>query len=66
MKGDDYSIAAQTWIQIESVALTLVWSGVISFILFKLVDMTIGLRIDTDSERQGLDQISHGESAYHG
>ena len=66
VKGDDYSIAAQTWIQIESVALTLVWSGVISFILFKLVDMTIGLRIDTDSERQGLDQISHGESAYHG
>ena len=66
VKGDDYSIAAQTWIQIESVALTLVWSGVISFILFKLVDLTIGLRIDSDSERQGLDQVSHGESAYHG
>ena len=66
VKGDDYGIGAQTWIQIESVALTLVFSAVVSFVLFKLVDMTIGLRVDTDSERQGLDQTSHGESAYHG
>ncbi|MBT9245680.1 ammonium transporter [Gemmobacter fulvus] len=66
VKGDDYSIAAQTWIQIESVALTVVWTGVISFILYKLVDMTIGLRVDQDAERQGLDLTSHGEAAYHG
>ncbi len=66
VKGDDYSIGAQTWIQIESVALTIVWTGVISFLLYKLVDMTMGLRVDSDSERQGLDQTSHGESAYHG
>lgn len=66
VKGDDYGIGAQTWIQIESVALTLVFSAVVSFVLFKLVDMTIGLRVDSDSERQGLDQTSHGESAYHG
>ncbi|MFC3182975.1 ammonium transporter [Cypionkella sinensis] len=66
VKGDDYSIAAQTWIQIEAVAITLVWSGVISFILYKLVDMTIGLRVDADTERQGLDLASHGEAAYHG
>ena len=65
VKGDDYSIMAQTWIQIESVALTVVWTGVISFILYKLVDMTIGLRVDQESERQGLDQTSHGEAAYH-
>ncbi len=65
VKGDDYSIGAQTWIQIESVALTVVWTGVISFILFKLIDMTIGLRVDQEAERQGLDQTSHGETAYH-
>ncbi|MFV0493351.1 MAG: ammonium transporter [Pseudorhodobacter sp.] len=64
VNGDDYSIAAQTWIQTQSVALTVVWSGVISFILFKLVDMTIGLRVERDDERIGLDQVSHGESAY--
>ncbi|MDZ7909998.1 MAG: ammonium transporter [Gemmobacter sp.] len=66
VKGDDYAIGAQTWIQIESVALTIAWTGIISFLLYKLVDMTIGLRVDSDSERQGLDQTSHGESAYHG
>lgn len=66
VKGGDYSIAAQTWIQIEAVALTLIWSGVVSFVLYKLVDMVFGLRVDADSERQGLDLISHGEVAYHG
>ena len=66
VKGDDYSIAAQVWIQIEAVAITLVWSGVISFILYKLVDQVIGLRVDADTERQGLDLAVHGEAAYHG
>ena len=66
VKGDDYSIAAQTWIQIEAVAITVIWSGVISFIIYKLVDMTIGLRVDADTERQGLDLATHGEAAYHG
>ncbi len=66
VKGDDYSIGAQVWIQIEAVAITLVWSGVVSFIIYKLIDMTIGLRVDADTERQGLDLASHGEAAYHG
>jgi len=66
IKGDDYDIAAQVWIQIEAVAITLVWSGVVSFILYKLVDAVIGLRVDADTERQGLDLTSHGEQAYHG
>ncbi len=65
VKGDDYEMMAQLWIQIEGVLITIVWSGVVSYILFKAIDMTIGLRVDEDSERQGLDQISHGESAYH-
>ncbi|MGO4914328.1 ammonium transporter [Pseudogemmobacter sp. W21_MBD1_M6] len=63
--GDDYSIAGQTWIQIEAVAITIVWCGVVSLILYKLVDMLIGLRVPEEAERQGLDLSSHGESAYH-
>ncbi len=66
VKGDDYAMGAQLWIQIEGVLITIVWSGVVSFIAYKLVDMTIGLRVDTDTERQGLDLTSHGEQAYHG
>ncbi|MBL9055681.1 MAG: ammonium transporter, partial [Rhodobacteraceae bacterium] len=66
VKGDDYSIAAQVWIQIEAVAITLVWSGVVSYVIFKIVGLLVGLRVDADAERQGLDLTSHGEQAYHG
>ncbi len=65
VKGDDYSMMSQLWIQTEGVLITVVWSGVVSFVLFKLIDMTIGLRVDADTERQGLDVASHGEQAYH-
>ena len=60
----DYSIAAQVWIQLKAVLLTIVWSGVVSFIAFKLVDMTIGLRVSEEDEREGLDIRAHGETAY--
>ncbi|MEZ5753052.1 MAG: ammonium transporter [Paracoccaceae bacterium] len=56
--------AQQTWIQIQAVVITIVWSGIASYVLFKLIDMTMGLRVSSDDERQGLDQTSHGESAY--
>jgi Amt family ammonium transporter len=65
VKGDDYAMMAQLWIQIEGVLITIVWSGVVSFAAFKLVDMLVGLRVDADTERQGLDLASHGEQAYH-
>ena len=65
VKGNDYAMAAQLWIQVEGVAITILWSGVVSFVLFKLIDLTIGLRVDADTERQGLDLTSHGEQAYH-
>ena len=61
----DYSIAGQVWVQIKAVLLTIVWSGVVSFIGFKLVDMLVGLRVAEDEEREGLDIVAHGESAYH-
>ena len=44
--------------------LTVIWSGVVSFIAYKIVDMTIGLRVPEDEEREGLDITSHGETAY--
>jgi Amt family ammonium transporter len=44
---------------------TIVWSGVVSFIAFKLVDMVVGLRVTEEEEREGLDISSHGETAYH-
>ncbi len=66
VKGDDYVMMTQLWIQIEGVLITVVWSGIVSAVLFKAIDLTIGLRVDSDTERQGLDLASHGEQAYHG
>lgn len=60
----DYSIASQVWIQLKGVLITIVWSGVVSFIAYKIVDLTIGLRVSEEDERQGLDISSHGETAY--
>ena len=63
---DAYSIAGQVWTQAKAVLLTIVWSGVVSVVAFKIVDLTIGLRVTEEEEREGLDISSHGESAYHG
>ena len=60
----DYSIVSQVWIQAKAVLMTIVWSGVVSFIAYKVVDLTIGLRVSEEDEREGLDITSHGETAY--
>ena len=60
----DYSITGQLWIQLQGVLTTIVWSGVVAFIAFKIVDMVIGLRVSEEAEREGLDITSHGETAY--
>ena len=60
----DYSIASQVWVQTKAVLITIVWSGVVSFIAYKIVDLTIGLRVNEEDEREGLDITSHGETAY--
>ena len=62
----DFSIASQVWIQAKAIMVTIVWSGVVSLASFKLVDLTIGLRVTEEEEREGLDISSHGETAYHG
>ncbi|MGA0794766.1 MAG: ammonia channel protein, partial [Quisquiliibacterium sp.] len=61
----DYSIASQVWVQTKAVLITIVWSVIVSFIAFKLVDLVVGLRVSEDEEREGLDISSHGETAYH-
>jgi len=63
--ADAYSIGDQVVIQLTAVGTTIVWSAVVAFISYKLVDMFIGLRVPEDEEREGLDVTSHGETAYH-
>ncbi len=63
--ADGYSIGAQVMIQLTGVGITIVWSAVVAFIAFKLVDIFVGLRVPEEEEREGLDITSHGETAYH-
>jgi Amt family ammonium transporter len=58
-------IPAQLFIQAKAVGITVVWTAVVAFIGFKVVDMLIGLRVPEEEEREGLDISAHGESAYH-
>ncbi len=60
----DFSIASQVWVQTYSVLITIAWSGIVSLIAYKLIDLTIGLRVSEEQERAGLDISAHGESAY--
>ena len=62
--ADAYTIAGQVWTQTKAVLITVAWSGIVSVIAFKLVDLTIGLRVSEEDEREGLDITSHGETAY--
>jgi len=62
----DYAMGHQLWVQIEGVLFTVVWSGVGSAILYKIVDVIIGLRVRKEVESEGLDIVEHGERAYHG
>ena len=60
----EYSIASQVIIQAQGVVVTLIWSGIVAFIAFKIADLVFGLRVKEEAEREGLDITSHGESAY--
>lgn len=63
-KVAEYSIMGQLTSQAWGVGVTIVWSGVVSFVLFKLIDMVMGLRVPEEAEREGLDTTAHGERAY--
>jgi ammonium transporter, Amt family len=64
IKAADFSIASQVWIQFKGVAVTVVWTAVVAFIAFKIADLIVGLRVSDDEQREGLDIVSHGETAY--
>jgi Amt family ammonium transporter len=55
---------AQVWIQVKSVLITIVYCAVLSFVILKLVDLVIGLRVEREVEREGLDLALHGEAVH--
>ena len=61
----EQTMGGQFMVQLQAVAITIVWCGVGSAILYKLVDLIVGLRVPAEAEREGLDLASHGEAAYH-
>ena len=63
-KVGDFDMAAQLVSQAWGVGTVVIWSGVASFVLFKLIDLVIGLRVSEEAEREGLDVAEHGEKAY--
>jgi Amt family ammonium transporter len=64
MKPGFESIGAQVWIQAKAVGVTVLWSGIVALVAYKVVDLTIGLRVNEEDEREGLDTAAHGEAAY--
>ncbi|EOV9018865.1 ammonium transporter AmtB [Cronobacter muytjensii] len=62
--AEGVTMGHQVLVQLESIAIAVVWSGVVAFIAYKVADMTVGLRVSEEQEREGLDVNSHGENAY--
>ena len=58
------SVGAQVWAQIKSIIVTIIWSGIVSFIALKMIDAVIGLRAENKDEEQGLDISDHEEAGY--
>ncbi|MFM8758357.1 MAG: ammonia channel protein, partial [Methylophilaceae bacterium] len=63
--AEGVTMAQQVKTQATAVGVTIVWTGIISYILFKVIDAVIGLRVTDEQEREGLDTAEHGERAYH-
>ncbi|ECP1950868.1 ammonium transporter AmtB [Salmonella enterica subsp. enterica serovar Javiana] len=61
---DGVTMGHQVMVQLESIAITVVWSGVVAFVGYKLADILVGLRVPEEQESEGLDVNSHGENAY--
>ena len=62
--GEGATIAGQLWIQTKSVLFTIVYTGVLSFIILKVVDLVVGLRVTPEQEEEGLDLSLHNERGY--
>ena len=62
--GMDKSIGLQLWSQFVSLIVTILWSGILSFIILKAVDRVVGLRVKYNDEQEGLDLALHNERGY--
>ena len=63
--AEGVTMGAQFMVQVKAVLVTIIWCGVGSVVLYKVVDVIVGLRVPVEAEREGLDLASHGEAAYH-
>ena len=63
--AEGVTMGGQFFTQVKAVVVTILWCGIGSIILYKLVDVIVGLRVSVEAEREGLDLSSHGEAAYH-
>jgi Amt family ammonium transporter len=63
--AENVTMMGQLTTQAIAVGTTILWTGIISVILYKVVDAVVGLRVPEESEREGLDATQHGEAAYH-
>lgn len=62
--AEGVSMGHQVLVQLESIVITVVWSAIVAFVGYKVADLTVGLRVSEEQEREGLDIHSHGENAY--
>ena len=63
--AEGVTMGGQFMTQVWAVVVTILWCGIGSIILYKIVDLIVGLRVPVEAEREGLDLSAHGESAYH-
>jgi Amt family ammonium transporter len=62
--AEGVSMGGQVWIQIIGVVFTVVYTGIVSFVILKVVDLVIGLRVSEEQETEGLDVTLHNEKGY--
>ena len=62
--ADGITMLSQVGIQLMSVITCVVWTAIIAYIAYKIADLSVGLRVSEEYEREGLDINSHGESAF--
>jgi Amt family ammonium transporter len=62
--AEGVTVAAQLWVQFKGVIVTVLWTGLVSFVMLKLIDLAIGLRVDEEQETEGLDLVLHNERGY--
>lgn len=62
--SDGMTLSKQVLIQLMSVVITVIWSGVVAYTSFKIADKLVGLRVSEEEEHDGLDLTTHGERAY--